>query len=295
LSFREWFPAISQSQFSIQDASLKKLRTYSAIPYLLSMTTTCWHITHSLSPGRNPSQQCICGSLAPTEATYLIFDDFCMCYILFCTWGRRSWSAEPEIREVQRRQLEPHHIPRLLIDLMPMPHEHTRRSPLTTNLYESEYRSIPLGTAHHPLPWINRGNQPISATLLATRAFVGTQLLTYVAVLKASTQGDFGRPKLWKAHSIGEYPNHSFSYTTKRRVVRSRGVQFDVVTLTGVVHLAHQHCSSWSPGTSIILCWHTVHGTSYVNVDLFTCLSRYTDFFATQRMHQDWESSLVSQ
>ena len=140
LSFWEWFPAISQSQFSIQDASLKKLRTYSAIPYSLSMTTTCWCITHSLSPGRNPSQQRICGSLAPTEATYLIFDDFCMCYILFCTWGRRSWSAEPEIREVQRRQLEPHHIPCLLIDLMPMPHEHTRRSPFNRVRCSTKWR-----------------------------------------------------------------------------------------------------------------------------------------------------------
>src|SRR5258706_9581560 len=49
---------------------------------------------------------------------------------------------------------------------------------------------------------------------------------------------------------------------------------------------------------SRILCRHPEHGTSYVNVDLFEVLarpSRYTDFSATQRMHQDCESSQVSQ
>ncbi len=52
---------------------------------------------------------------------------------------------------------------------------------------------------------------------------------------------------LWQARvvghgtdGIGEYPNHSFCHTVRRRVERDRGVQLDAVALADVAHLSHR-------------------------------------------------------
>ena len=50
LSLRTRFPAISQSQFLISGASLKKRRTLVAISYLFSTITTRWRSTYPCTP-----------------------------------------------------------------------------------------------------------------------------------------------------------------------------------------------------------------------------------------------------
>lgn len=79
LSLRRQFPTISQSQFLIADASLKRLRTLSAILYLLSTVTTRRRSSYPRTPNLNHSQQHIWRPLALTEVTNLIFDAFCTC------------------------------------------------------------------------------------------------------------------------------------------------------------------------------------------------------------------------
>src|SRR5258706_5330344 len=86
LSLRKRFAAISQSQFLISDASLKMLGALPAITCLFSTTSTRRRSTSPRTANPHHLQQHIWRPLALAKVTNLIFEAFCTCLALPCTF-----------------------------------------------------------------------------------------------------------------------------------------------------------------------------------------------------------------
>ena len=112
-SLRKQFPAISQSQFLIEDASLKKSRTFPATSYLISTLTTCRRSTYPLTTSQVfiPANFLDSWRSLKSQTRYLVsfVRLYSALYLAFNDWAKKDPWAEPEKCRVYGNQLGPDH------------------------------------------------------------------------------------------------------------------------------------------------------------------------------------------